>query len=196
MKKQFWIAPVMGLLLVLMSAIVVLANDGTTVDWWVVAGGGAPSSADSITMNGTLGQPVAGTVGEELKLCSGFYCSTDASPTAVLLASFTGTAQEQFVLLEWETGSEIENLGFNLYRAVSPEDTPEQLNAELIPGKNPGSVFGASYYWLDEIVEPGGAYFYWLEAVSTNGGTRRFGPVSIASGVTTDTQVYLPVVER
>ena len=60
MKKRYWIASVVGLLLVLMSAIVVFAIDGTAVDWWVMAGGGAPSSGDSITTNGTLGQPVVG----------------------------------------------------------------------------------------------------------------------------------------
>jgi hypothetical protein len=76
MKKQFWIAPVVGLLLVLMSAIVVLAIDGTAVDWWVVAGGGAPSNTDSITMNGTLGQPVVGlSSGGNVSLSAGYWAA-------------------------------------------------------------------------------------------------------------------------
>jgi hypothetical protein len=74
MKKQYWIAPAVGLLLVLMSAIAVFAINGTAVDWWVVAGGGAPSSADSITMNGTLGQPVVGLSSDgDVSLEAGYW---------------------------------------------------------------------------------------------------------------------------
>jgi hypothetical protein len=74
MKKQYWIALAVGLILVLMSAIVVLAIDGTALDWWVVAGGGSPSSADSITMNGTLGQPVVGqSSGGDVSLETGYW---------------------------------------------------------------------------------------------------------------------------
>ena len=60
MRKQYWIALTMGVLLALMSAVIVFAVVDTSVDWWVLSGGGAPSSADGITMNGTLGQPVVG----------------------------------------------------------------------------------------------------------------------------------------
>jgi hypothetical protein len=73
LKKQYWIAPAVGLLMVLMSATAVLAIDGTFVDWWVMAGGGAPLSADGITMNGTLGQPVVGlSSGGNVSLSAGY----------------------------------------------------------------------------------------------------------------------------
>jgi len=166
------------------------------LSWWVVAGGGAPSNADSITMNGTLGQPVAGTVSGELNLCSGFYCFTDASPTAVFLASFTTTAQEQAVLLEWETASEIDNLGFNLYRCDSPDGTPAQLNEELIPSQVPGSFEGAYYSWLDETIETGITYFYWLDDVDIHSVVTRHGPGSATVGASGDQQIYLPIMQH
>jgi hypothetical protein len=74
MKKRYWIAIIVGVSLVLMSFIVVLAIDGTALDWWVVAGGGSPSSADSITMNGTLGQPVVAlSSGGDVSLRAGYW---------------------------------------------------------------------------------------------------------------------------
>ena len=74
MKKQYWIAPVVGLILVLMSAIAVLAINGTAVDWWVMSGGGASSSGDSVTMNGTLGQPLVGlSSGGDVSLEAGYW---------------------------------------------------------------------------------------------------------------------------
>jgi hypothetical protein len=74
MKKRYWIAPTVGLLFVLISFTVVLAIDGTVVDWWVMASGGAPSSGGSITMNGTLGQPVVGlSSGENISMSAGFW---------------------------------------------------------------------------------------------------------------------------
>ena len=74
MKKRYWIAFIVGLFLILISAVVVFAIDGTAVDWWVVAGGGAPSSADGITMNGTLGQPMVGqSSGGDVSLSAGYW---------------------------------------------------------------------------------------------------------------------------
>jgi hypothetical protein len=74
MKKRYWIASIVGLILVLMSAIGVSAVEGTVVDWWVMAGGGAPSSGDSITMNGILGQPIVGpSSGGDVSLSAGYW---------------------------------------------------------------------------------------------------------------------------
>jgi len=72
--KILILALVLALLLVLMSFIAVLAIDGTVVDWWAMASGGAPSSGDSITMNGTLGQPLVGlSTGGDVVLSAGYW---------------------------------------------------------------------------------------------------------------------------
>ncbi len=59
------------------------------------------------------------------------------APTAVELASFTATPQAQSILIEWETVSEIDNLGFNLYRATSPDRPADQ--AQRQPDPEPGT---------------------------------------------------------
>lgn len=100
------------------------------------------------------------------------------TPTAVELTSFTAEAEEAGVRVMWETASELNNVGFNLYRATSVDGPWTQLNATLIPAQMPGSAMGATYTWLDEAVEPGQAYFYRLEDIDTKGVSTFHGPVS------------------
>ncbi len=105
---------------------------------------------------------------------------------AVDLASFTADATPAGVTLAWETVSETDNAGFNVYRAeggsVGPtgvlrEDRPQQegawvrLNAALIPAAAPGSSEGHAYTWTDATARPNTPYRYRLEAVTLDGAT-------------------------
>ncbi len=97
--------------------------------------------------------------------------------TAVELVSFTASAADGEVVLQWETGSEYDNLGFRLYRAFSWEGPYESITKELVPGLG-SSPEGARYSYLDRNLENGVAYFYQLEDVETTGRTERHGPVA------------------
>jgi hypothetical protein len=103
-------------------------------------------------------------------------------PSAVELASFAATAAGRAILLEWETASEVDNLGFNLYRAGSPDGPRAQINGGLIPARMPGSPIGAAYQFLDGSVTPGITYYYWLEDVDVYGVATLHGPVSAKLG--------------
>lgn len=103
---------------------------------------------------------------------------TFTNPLAVTLASFEAAPQYDHVLATWETVSEVDNAGFNLYRGESITGPSQQLNASLIPSQAPGSGQGASYEWQDFDVEPDVTYYYWLETVALNGSTEMHGPVS------------------
>ena len=99
-------------------------------------------------------------------------------PTAVELLSFTARPEGRAILVQWETASEIDNAGFNLYRATSLEGEKNRLNANLIPSQvPPGSPIGAEYSWLDSKVVSGTVYYYWLEDVDIYGRTKLHGPV-------------------
>ena len=99
------------------------------------------------------------------------------TPTAVDLLYFEATGETRLITLGWETGSEIDNMGFNLYRAASPDGPRTQINPKLIPSRVPvGSPYGAVYRYLDRSLREVGTYYYWLEAVSTSGFTNVFGP--------------------
>jgi uncharacterized protein (DUF362 family) len=114
---------------------------------------------------------------------------TEPRPAAVDLVSFTATAQGNAVLLSWETATEINILGFNLYRGDTPHGTSLRLNEDPIPGKAPGSLYGATYTWVDEDMLPGVPRYYWLEDVGTYGVTVLHGPVRTAGH-----WVFLPLV--
>ncbi len=110
-------------------------------------------------------------------------------PTAVDLVSFGAAPRANGVLLSWETASELDNVGFYLYRSTSFNSLGEQLNSSIIPSRAPGSGEGAYYEFLDLTALPGVAYYYTLEDVDASGGRTAHGPVSMALW-----RVYLPVV--
>lgn len=98
---------------------------------------------------------------------------------AVTLADFRAEAQSDHVLVSWETASELDNQGFNLYRSTSPDAPGQQINPALIPAQAPGSAQGVLYRWQDLDVTAGSTYFYWLEDVDFSGATTLHGPVSV-----------------
>jgi uncharacterized repeat protein (TIGR01451 family) len=93
-------------------------------------------------------------------------------PTAVLLFWFAATPQNRTVLLTWETATEIDVLGFHLYRAESPDGPRTQINGQLLLA----SGFGSLYEFGDEAVAGGMTYYYWLEIVGFDGKKTVYGP--------------------
>jgi hypothetical protein len=102
----------------------------------------------------------------------------DIAPTAVELASFDAAAQGNGVMLNWETASEIDNVGFNIYRAETQSGQLMKINPYLIAAQNPGSTAGAAYSFLDESALPGATYYYWLEDVDASGAATKHGPAA------------------
>jgi hypothetical protein len=117
----------------------------------------------------------------------------DPSPTLVELESFTAAAQQGQVHVAWETASEVDAAGFNLWRGEAAEGPYAQLNAELIPARG-GPAQGASYAYDDAAVADGVAYYYKLEAVDLYGQTQLFGPVHATAGLWH--RAHLPLVSR
>ncbi|MFZ2360299.1 MAG: cohesin domain-containing protein [Anaerolineae bacterium] len=95
---------------------------------------------------------------------------------SVTLASFDATAQVDHVLVSWQTSSEINNMGFNLYRTMNPAGP--RIPLQYIPSQAPGSSQGFAYEWIDNDVMSGQTYYYWLEDIDLNGTTTLHGPVS------------------
>ncbi len=97
--------------------------------------------------------------------------------TAVELVSFTARGRDGAILLEWETASELNNLGFHLYRARSEWGPYERITAAAIPGLGSSPV-GARYRYEDRGLNNGERYFYKLEDIETTGKSELRGPVS------------------
>ena len=169
--------------------------------WSTVDGGGASANGGDYVLYGTAGQPDAAmATGGDYALQGGFLNGSSV-PTGVTLLSFSATPVATAVFLEWETASELDNLGFNLYRA---EDAPDgelvRLNEALIPSQvPPGSNVGAAYTWLDESVMPATTYTYWLEEIDIYGQAARHGPVDVTlppPGPRYSPEVYLPIISK
>jgi hypothetical protein len=95
---------------------------------------------------------------------------------AVELASFTAKAGGAAVTLAWETATELDNAGFNLYRATAADGPYTKVNAALIAADGE-AVTGGSYRFQDEKLLPG-TYYYKLEDVDYYGVTTKHGPAS------------------
>lgn len=114
------------------------------------------------------------------------------SPTAVDLISFNAVQGPGLsVDVRWQTASESDNFGYNLYRSA----TPDFGNAELIHFE-PTAVFGGtgpgSAYQFTDTVPDYGVWTYWLEDVDTAGTKTVAGSRSVT--VSPIRPFYLPVI--
>ena len=105
--------------------------------------------------------------------------------TAVTLMSFETLPSDGAVDLLWRTGSEIDNLGFRIYRSLSANGPWTRLTSSLIPGQG-FSAMGAAYAWRDSGLANGTRYYYRLEDVDSKSVSSFHGPVSAVpqAGVT------------
>jgi len=90
------------------------------------------------------------------------------------------------VLLEWQTGYEINNVGFNIYlrRRVL-----EEVTRNLLRGRTDGRAgvlikAGLAYSWWDKYPkEDDASVRYWLEDIDVSGRTAMRGPYGIEESV-------------
>ena len=78
-------------------------------------------------------------------------------------------------VITWETASEVDTAGFNIYRGPTEEGPWTQINESLVPPSD-DPVQGGQYEFTDEEAEPGETYFYLLEEVELSGAVNRFPP--------------------
>ena len=108
--------------------------------------------------------------------CATGSCHGNCS-TVIELQSFTATPQSSKIILQWETESEIDNTGFNLYRSAAADGEYLKINDSLIPANGSASQ-SAPYTFVDEKVQNRKTYFYKLEDVDLNGNSTMHGPIS------------------
>ncbi len=115
-------------------------------------------------------------------------------PTAVELLYFrVGRVSGQSVRLEWATAVEIDNFGFNLYRAPG-DDFSRATTIAFVPSEARGG--GATYVYNDTAPYEA-VWWYWLADVDTSGRETLHGPVSVQVGAAAlRYRVYLPLVLR
>lgn len=97
------------------------------------------------------------------------------SVSAVSLKSFTATAYDSKVDIQWETNIENDHLGFNIYRSDINGINFVQVNRELI--RNFQTDNHGKYRIIDEGLDNQSTYYYYLEDIPITGSAEIHGPV-------------------
>ena len=120
--------------------------------------------------------------------------SEPADPTATVLSSFTSSfdLETTSVKLSWETVSDGNILGFNVYRSDEITPDPVKINPEMVLVYEPGAMEGNQYSYTDADVEFGQTYTYWIDVVDLEALTSRYGPVTQTAGF----KVFVPILQR
>ena len=105
------------------------------------------------------------------------YFADCPGTTLITLSSFTAKASNAHVKLNWETESEIDNFGFNIYRSETEIGPYTPINAELIPAEG-SAIDGAKYSYIDRTAKNRITYYYKLEDIDVYGISTFHGPVS------------------
>lgn len=96
--------------------------------------------------------------------------------TAITLSQFKAIPGNGQVVVTWETETEIDNIGFNLYRSEKKHTGYEKINDALIEAKG-SDIQGASYQFIDTPLKNRKVYYYKLEDIDEYGVTTLHGPV-------------------
>lgn len=97
-------------------------------------------------------------------------------PSAATLLSFTGKAAGRTgVKLTWRTASEVDTVGFNVWRLTARGKT--KVNRSLIPAR--GNAGGARYSFVDSTARPGVSYKYRLQVVNRSGSRAWYGSARV-----------------
>lgn len=75
--------------------------------------------------------------------------------------------------VQWETETEQNTAGFQIYRSDSSDGEFELITENYIPSEG-SSVTGGSYSYEDESAVPGQTYYYLLEEIELDGTTNRY----------------------
>lgn len=107
------------------------------------------------------------------------FASTGITPTAVKLTKFNAASFADGVQLTWESGFEVNNLGYRLYREQNGKRTrvtPSIVaGSTLLVGQGNRLTAGYSYSWFDPQGTPGTAYY--LEAIDLDSSRQTHGPI-------------------
>ncbi len=106
---------------------------------------------------------------------------TTVTPTEVSLAGFDAYVQGGKVVVEWETVSERNTVGFYLYRYDANTRRYVKVDKYLLPGFLTSGA-GGTYRLIDQSAVPSGKQLYKIVEVQNKGGSLVYGPFTVDLG--------------
>lgn len=79
----------------------------------------------------------------------------------------------------WSTATEVDNFGFDVYRATEADGPFTRLTAEPIAGAGTSDE-PHDYRFVDATIAAGQVYYYYVESISMSGERERFTPIFAA----------------
>lgn len=79
--------------------------------------------------------------------------------------------------LRWSTASEVDNFGFDVYRAEAEAGPFTRLTAKPIPGAGTSDT-PHKYAFEDDTIAEGRDYWYYVESIAMDGTREHFTPVA------------------
>ncbi len=152
---------------------------GENVGWinFAPTGGGVTIGADGVFDGWAWGENIGWIHLKNLAIPYKVKTAWTPSSTAVSLVAFGAMVNDDgSVTLTWETASEADTVGFNLYRASRKDRAYEQINGSLI--ESSGDAVSGNNYSYDDA--PGkGSFYYKLEDVDNYGVKTQYEPVKV-----------------
>jgi hypothetical protein len=81
--------------------------------------------------------------------------------------------QSASIQIQWDTATELQTAGFNLYRSPTTDGEFVRINDKMVPSQGDG-LTGAAYTYRDDSVTAGETYYYLLEEVELDSSTNRY----------------------
>jgi hypothetical protein len=111
--------------------------------------------------------------------------------TQIELYELKAYQRKEGILIKWQTGYEVNNLGFHVYREENGQLyrlTPELIAGTALLGGSGTFLTGRDYSWwdlfaLDTRPSTHATLSYWLEDIDLNGKATMHGPVEIQTSV-------------
>ncbi len=159
---------------------------------WILFSGGNFDQPDGLIVDDSQ-LAIAGAQNRSYQNRPGHWKTTDyqsANPgfldndqsLPVELIAFKGAYEKNHVLLQWQTRSEFNHLGFNILRRCefTEQYTPiaSHRNNDSLKAVNNGA-FGKQYHYRDFNLTANARHHYILQAVDVDGSVSEYGPVTI-----------------